>query len=94
MSKKYFFIVIILIQIPLFSQTEYVRVNNPVYTFLERMETLQLIENYNSFEVPKTRKIIASYLKEVMNNENKLDYTDKNILEDLKTELNLNCMEH
>ena len=43
----------------LFAQAEYVDVANRVYEFLERMNNLQLIENYNSFETPKTRNEIA-----------------------------------
>ena len=37
----------------LFAQAEYVDADNPVYDFLNRMETLQLIQNYNPFEFQK-----------------------------------------
>ena len=36
--------------------------------FLERMETQQIIDHYNSFEIPKTRKVIAGYLQQVIQN--------------------------
>ena len=70
----------------LIAQAEYVDAKNPVYDFLERMETLKLIENYNPFEIPKSRDEIGDYLKEVIANEHKLDMVDRKILRDLKTE--------
>ncbi len=83
---KKFIPIFLLLTISIFSQTEYISVTNPVYNFLERMETLQIINDYNSFELPKTRGEIADYLKQIMKNENKLDDVDKKILQDLKVE--------
>lgn len=73
----------------LLAQTEYVLSDSRVYDFLERMETLHLINKYNSYEIPKTRNEIAKYLKEVIANQNKLDNVDKNILVDLEKEFEL-----
>lgn len=70
----------------LFAQAEYVSSDRYVYEFLYRMDALQLIENYNAFEIPKTRKQIANYLHEIIQNEEKLSDIDKNILNDLKKE--------
>jgi len=70
----------------LFAQAEYVSADNPVYNFLNRMETLQLIQNYNPFELPKTRGEIGDFLKEVIVNKEKLDNVDQKILTDLGTE--------
>ena len=61
------------------AQTEYVPTDNNVYKFLERMETLQIIPEYNSFEIPKTRKEIAEYLGKVLQSEQKLDEADNYI---------------
>jgi len=61
-------------------------VGNPVYKFLERMEALNIISDYNNFEIPKTRNEIASYLKEVMKEEEQLDNADNKFLKDLKVE--------
>ncbi len=80
---------IIILNCPGAAQTEYVRADNPVYNFLERMESLHLIDGYNSFEIPKTRRVVAVYLSEVIQNKNKLDDADKKILEDLKIEFEL-----
>ena len=82
--KKY--LIILLFSSVLFAQTEYVPVNNNVYTFLERMDALGLISNYNSFELPKTRHEVASFIKEIDILKSKLDPVDHSILEDLKTE--------
>jgi hypothetical protein len=81
-------ILLIVLSIPvlIFAQAEYVSADNPVYDFLYRMESLQIIENYNQFEIPKTRREIANHLKIVIENELNLDDIDKKILNDLKTE--------
>ena len=83
---KKFIPIFLLLTVSIFSQTEYVSSTNPVYDFVERMETLQIINDYNSFELPKTRGEIAGYLKQIIKNENKLDDVDKKILQDLKVE--------
>ncbi|MDR3610513.1 MAG: hypothetical protein P4L27_08130 [Ignavibacteriaceae bacterium] len=70
----------------LYAQTEYVPVNHKVYTFLERMDALGIISNYNSFELPKTRHEIASYIKTADSLKDKLDGVDRSILNDLQTE--------
>ncbi len=72
-----------------YSQQEYVLSDNPVYLFLERMEAQHFIDNYNSFEIPKTRKQISGYLKTLLNNYTELDRIDKGILDDLKVEFEL-----
>ncbi len=83
--KKIIFLVFLVSTISL-AQDDYVSVNNSVYNFLQRMETLHIISNYNSFEIPKPRKEIVNYLKQAIASEDKLDTMDKQILNDLKTE--------
>ncbi len=70
----------------LFGQAEYVDAGNRVYEFLERMNNLQLISNYNSFETPKTRGEIAKHLLHLTNASNKPDEVDSQMLEDFKIE--------
>ncbi len=83
--KKIFF-VIILFTAAAYAQDDYVNVDNQVYSFLERMETLHIISGYNSFELPKPRKDIVNYLKEVIASKDKLDNVDRKILNDLEVE--------
>ena len=83
---KKLLLILFLMSIHLLAQDDYISVNNQVYGFLERMESMHFISGYNSFEVPKPRKEIVNYLKHVIENESKLDKTDYNILQDLKTE--------
>ncbi len=83
---KKIFPIFLLLTVSIFSQSEYVSTSNPIYDFLERMESQLLIDNYNSFEIPKTRKEIAGYLKQIIKDENELDDEDKKILEDLEIE--------
>lgn len=80
------FIITALISINIFAQTEYVNYNDPVYNFLERMSNLQLIENYNSFEIPKTRNEIAKNVRELLKDPSKLDESDLLMLDDFKNE--------
>ncbi len=84
--KRIILTLIILVNFILVAQSEYVPVTNRVYEFLERMESLHLLDSYNSFEVPKDRKEIASYINQVIQHNLKLDPVDKEILEDLKSE--------
>jgi hypothetical protein len=70
----------------LYAQTEYVPVNHKVYSFLDRLDALGIITNYNSFELPKTRHEVASFIKEADSLKDNLDAVDMAILEDLKTE--------
>jgi hypothetical protein len=71
------------------AQTEYVPVGHNVYDFLDRMDALHIITNYNSFEIPKTRHQIAVYLKESDDKKDKLDGADKASLDDFKAEFEL-----
>ena len=77
---------IIIISAAVSAQTEYVPADNQVYELLTRMETLGIINNYNSFEIPKTRKEIAGYLNEIINSESRLDNSDQVLMNDLKIE--------
>jgi hypothetical protein len=61
----------------LFAQTGYVQVGNPVYSFLERYSQLGIIENYNQFEIPKTKAEVISYLSELVKQNPKLSEIDK-----------------
>ena len=73
----------------LYSQTEYVPVSNKIYNFLNRMDALQIITGYSSFELPKTRHQIASYLKEAENKRDNLDAADRALIDDFKIEFEL-----
>lgn len=86
---KKIILLFLLFSATLFAQTEYVLSNNRVYDFLERMETLQIIQKYNSLEIPKSRNEIAGFLKEVIANRDKLDEADKAYLNDLEAEFEL-----
>jgi hypothetical protein len=66
----------------LFAQIGYVETENTVYNFLDRMNSLHIIENYNSFEIPKTRKKITKYLSEILTVKNELNNIDLKTLED------------
>lgn len=77
---------ILMLTFNLWAQAEYVDINNKVYDFLDRMNYLKLLKDYNSFELPKTRKEIAKHILNLTSLENKLDEPDRKFLEDLKVE--------
>ncbi len=61
-------------------------IEDEIYEYLNRMQTIEVISNYNSFELPKTRNEIKSYLVEIINNYEKLDRIDQNKLADFVAE--------
>jgi hypothetical protein len=79
-------VLLILCTMTVYGQTEHVDIYNPVYRFLERMDNHNIIRQYNSFEIPKSRKEIAFYLQQVIEQRGKIGSTDQNILSDLETE--------
>ena len=69
-----------------FSQVELVSPDNPVYSYLQRMQTLDIISDYNPGNIPLSREVIAAYLKTIKENQKKITSTDKSILNDFNTE--------
>lgn len=53
---------------------------------MDRMQSLHLIENYNSFEIPKTRKEITNHLRKLVKVKNTLNSIDARTLEDFLVE--------
>jgi len=90
MIKKLLLILIFAFAASMFAQqTGYVEYNHKVYSFLERMETQHFIDNYDAFEIPKTRKTISGYLKQLIEVKTKLSSVDRQILDDLLNEFEL-----
>ncbi|HZW38184.1 MAG TPA: hypothetical protein VFF33_02700 [Ignavibacteriaceae bacterium] len=65
---------------------EYTNSEDEIYPFLERMENLHIIDNYNSFELPKTKNEIAEYLSQIENKKNELNSIDLALLGHFKIE--------
>ena len=61
-------------------------VGHPVYDFLDRMQSYQIIENFDPFELPLSRKDVVSYIKIVKNEKDRLSSIDSDILNDLIVE--------
>ncbi|MBU0474152.1 MAG: hypothetical protein KKF62_08305 [Bacteroidetes bacterium] len=89
--RKIIIIIFILLN-SVYSQIGYVEVNHPIYNFLERMQSLHNIENYNSFEIPKTRKDIVKFINEVLINKKKLSFIDKKTLADFLVEFEFDLL--
>lgn len=68
------------------SQVELVSPDNTVYNFLQRMQTLEIIKDYNQANIPLSREVIASFLKTIGEKKNKISSTDKKILNDFNVE--------
>lgn len=67
-------------------QVGYVPVDDEIYNFLERMNNIGIISDYNSFELPKTRKTISNYLVQIIEDRNMLDNIDSKKLDDFLIE--------
>lgn len=65
-----------------FAQTGFVEINHVVYPFLERMKTMSVLEDYSSFDLPKTRNLVAKNLVTIHKKKNILGEIDKNLLSD------------
>lgn len=89
MKIKVLIILLFLLTARIIAQAEYVPVDNKVYEFLERMESLHILPEYNSFEIPKSRNKVAGYIKQIIQKISFLDDIDKNIVRDLQTEFEL-----
>lgn len=86
---KRIFLLLVICSAFLSAQTEYVPVDHKIYSFLERMYALRIISNYNSFDLPKTRRQIGTYLKETNDKSDELDAADMSLLDDFKIEFEL-----
>lgn len=69
-----------------FSQVELVDVRNPVYSFLKRMQLMEIIPEYNSSDIPISRGQTGSYLITIISHVNQLTDTDKKLLLDYEAE--------
>lgn len=69
-----------------FSQVELVPVTNPVYDYLKKMQLEGNIEDYNSANIPVSRKEVAGYLKLIQTHSEKLSKIDKQFLNDYNIE--------
>ncbi|MBK7106689.1 MAG: hypothetical protein IPH62_15555 [Ignavibacteriae bacterium] len=87
--KKIFSLGIIFLPLKIFSQIGYIPVEDEIYNFLERMSSQQIITNYNSFELPKTRKEISKYLIEIKKSEYIIDDIDQLKFNDFLSEFEL-----
>ncbi len=84
--KKIILLLTIISTSVLSAQIGYVEISNPIYTYLDRMQSLHIIENYNSFEIPKTRKEITKHLRMIVNEKGKLNSIDAKTLNDFLIE--------
>ena len=82
--KKIFLILII--SSTLYAQVGFVEYNHPVLPFLERMKTMNIIEDYDPFELPKSRSEVTGNLVRIDSLKNKLSWIDKRILNDFLIE--------
>ncbi len=69
-----------------FGQVELVNPNHPVYDYLQRMQTLKIIFDYNRANIPISRENVADYLKTIKANSGKISRVDREILKDFEIE--------
>ena len=90
--KKYLFFILISFS-SIYSQVGIVKIGHPIYQFLQRMHTNQIISKYDEFQLPKTRKQISNYLNQVIENKLYLNNIDKKILDDFLVEFEFDLLE-
>ena len=83
---KKIILIILFLASSAYAQVGYVNIEHPVYDFLERMQSYQIIENYDPFELPLSRKDVVNYIKIVKNEKDRLSSIDSDILNDLIVE--------
>ncbi len=81
MKRAIFMLLIVLFVSKLNAQIGYVEAQNKIYFFLERMNAKGLLENYDSFEIPKKRSEIKRQLQILKEKINLLSATDKKKLD-------------
>ncbi|MCL6098259.1 MAG: hypothetical protein M1391_06770, partial [Bacteroidetes bacterium] len=86
MKKKFFLLLFLFSAVNIFSQQELVPVSHKVYQFLKRMELKGVIENYNSSNLPLSRKDVAIFLREIQEKQSNLDSSEKKVFKDLLIE--------
>ncbi|MCP5064037.1 MAG: hypothetical protein GY936_16470 [Ignavibacteriae bacterium] len=89
MKKKLIILFVIIFTSIVQSQVGYVSIDDEIYNYLERMNTIGIIEDYNSFELPKTRSEITKHLIEITKKQINLDSIDKKKLDDFINEFEL-----
>ncbi|MGD0337661.1 MAG: hypothetical protein ABSB78_02620 [Bacteroidota bacterium] len=69
-----------------FAQVENVQINNPVYTFLKRMEVKGIITKYHDGFLSFSRAEVAQFLQTINQQREHLTATEREMLDDFKTE--------
>ncbi|MBP9191143.1 MAG: hypothetical protein KBF96_01185 [Ignavibacteria bacterium] len=69
-----------------FSQVELVQPRHPVYDYLQRMQTMKILKDYNRGNIPLSREKVASFLQIINEKSGSISSVDRQILGDLKLE--------
>ncbi len=69
-----------------FAQIENVQTNNPVYAFLKRMEVKGMITRFHDGFLSLSRTEVAQFIQSVDQQRNRLTMTEREMLDDYKTE--------
>lgn len=87
MRKIYYNIILFILFVnSLYTQSELIPINHKIYNFIETMHKKQIIKDYNSANIPISRKEVAFFLKIINENQKKLNYTEQEILKELNKE--------
>lgn len=86
---KKIFLIFAFITLAYAQTTNYVNLNHRVYDLLSRMHTLGIINNYDAFELPKTKKEVFKHLFKAIENESLLNDSDSKLLDDIFFEFEL-----
>lgn len=82
----FLFVLFFVVSSTVFTQVEMVAPSDKIYDFLDRMLENKIIFTYSSSMAPISRREIAKYLVEILDNKAKLTPTDKKFLNDYMVE--------
>lgn len=80
------FLFFVLINCSLFAQAELVPVTHKVYQFFKSLEIKGVLKNYNSSDLPLSRKDVSGFLEQLIEQSDSLNNIEKLILNDLRVE--------
>lgn len=93
-SKRLLVLLLLLFtEISLSSQL-YVSIDDPVYSYLKRMEARGIIKDYNDSVLPLRRDEIAKYLKIIESNQQKLKEIEKRLLNEFLADYRIELTEN
>ena len=83
-------IIIIIFQGWVYPSQLHVKINDPIYVYMDRLSTLGVLPSYMNATLPITRDYIAEMLNVLDENRDNLSVVDQKILEEYLADIHMN----